>query len=93
MALHCGKNKAKDYYKHTSIVEEKLQEIFRTARNEVLQETETIEQYIADSQLAMIFAVCDPAISTEAQICLALQILCGFSITEISTPYSVNQKP
>jgi RNA polymerase sigma factor (sigma-70 family) len=79
-----AKNKAKDYYKHTSIVEEKLQEIFRTARNEVLQETETIEQYIADSQLAMIFAVCDPAISTEAQICLALQILCGFSITEIS---------
>lgn len=79
-----AKNKAKDYYKHTSIAEEKLQEVFKTVRNEMVQETEISEQYITDSQLAMIFAVCDPAIPTESQICLALQILCGFSIAEIS---------
>lgn len=79
-----AKNKAKDYYKHISIAEEKLQEIFRTTHSEVVQETEAIGQYITDSQLAMIFAVCDPAIPTESQICLALQVLCGFSIAEIA---------
>jgi len=36
-------------------------------------------QNIADSQLAMIFSVCNPENTTDAQICLALQILCGFS--------------
>lgn len=32
----------------------------------------------------MIFTVCNPAIAAEAQIALALQILCGFSIEEIA---------
>jgi RNA polymerase sigma-70 factor (ECF subfamily) len=39
---------------------------------------------INDSQLAMIFAVCNPVISTEAQIGLALNILCGFGAEEIA---------
>src|SRR5690606_42017545 len=45
------------------------------------------EQNIFDSQLAMIFAVCNPTNSTEAQICLALQILCGFSREEIANAF------
>src|SRR3546814_10996140 len=32
----------------------------------------------------MLFAVCTPAIAAEAQIGLALRILCGFSIGEIA---------
>jgi RNA polymerase sigma-70 factor (ECF subfamily) len=40
-----------------------------------------------DSQLAMIFAVCDPGNSAESQICLALQILCGFSVEEIANAF------
>lgn len=39
---------------------------------------------IRDSQLQMLFAVCTPAIASEAQIALALRILCGFSIDEIA---------
>lgn len=35
----------------------------------------------------MIFAVCNPANSTEAQISLALQILCGFSIEQIADAF------
>src|SRR5690606_1852996 len=42
---------------------------------------------IADSQLAMIFAVCNPANPSESQICLALQILCGFSVEEIADAF------
>ena len=39
---------------------------------------------IADSQLRMLFAVCHPAIPIEAQVSLALRVLCGFTIEEIA---------
>lgn len=39
---------------------------------------------IADSQLRMLFAVCHPAIAVEAQVSLALRVLCGFTIDEIA---------
>ncbi len=35
----------------------------------------------------MIFAVCNPAIASEAQIGLALRILCGFGIDEIAEAF------
>lgn len=44
-------------------------------------------QGIRDSQLQMLFAVCTPAIASEAQIGLALRILCGFSIDEIAEAF------
>src|ERR1700712_1242146 len=50
------------------------------------------KQNISDSQLAMIFAVCNPVNSNEAQICLALQILCGFSIEEIANAFLSNKE-
>jgi len=43
------------------------------------------EQNITDSQLKMLFAICHPAISMEAQIGLALRVLCGFGIDEIAS--------
>ncbi len=39
---------------------------------------------IIDSQLQMMFAICHPSISVEAQVSLALRVLCGFSIDEIA---------
>ena len=35
----------------------------------------------------MMFAVCTPAIASEAQIALALRILCGFGIDEIAEAF------
>ena len=32
----------------------------------------------------MLFNICDPSISVESQISLALQILCGFTVEEIA---------
>src|SRR5690606_21869429 len=75
-----AKNKTKDYFKHQTIFETKVKTVIQS--DEILTEN-TLDfesKYIADSQLAMIFAVCNPANSTESQICLALQILCGFSV-------------
>jgi RNA polymerase sigma factor (sigma-70 family) len=47
---------------------------------------------IADSQLQMLFAVCHPSISTEAQICLALRILCGLGLNEIADAFLSNKE-
>jgi len=47
---------------------------------------------IRDSQLQMLFAVCDPAIAAEAQIGLALRILCGFGIDEIADAFLTNRE-
>lgn len=46
---------------------------------------------IKDSQLKMMFAVCSPAIASEAQIGLALRILCGFGIDEIAEAFLTNK--
>lgn len=58
---------------------------------------EITEQLIEDSQLRMIFLLCDPELNRESQLCIALRILCGFSTEEIakallSNKESVNKK-
>lgn len=60
-------------------------------------ETAFSEDVIEDSQLKMIFVVCDPKLNKEAQICLALRVLSGFNIDEIAkalflTKETVNKK-
>jgi RNA polymerase sigma factor (sigma-70 family) len=49
-------------------------------------------KHIRDSQLQMLFAVCTPAIASEAQIGLALRILCGFGIDEIAEAFLSNKE-
>ena len=50
------------------------------------------DKNIKDSQLQMLFAICHPSISTEAQIGLALRVLCGFGIDEIATALLTNKE-
>lgn len=40
----------------------------------------------------MLFAICTPAIASEAQIGLALRILCGFGISEIAEAFLSNKE-
>src|SRR6202008_651465 len=49
-------------------------------------------QNINDSQLQMMFAICHPTISVEAQIALSLRILCGFGIEEIADAFLTNKE-
>jgi RNA polymerase sigma factor (sigma-70 family) len=49
-------------------------------------------QHIRDSQLQMLFALCTPEIASEAQIGLALRILCGFGIDEIAEAFLTNKE-
>ena len=47
---------------------------------------------IQDSELAMIFVVCHPCNPPEAQIGLALNILCGFSADEIARAFLTDKE-
>ncbi|HZY36316.1 MAG TPA: DUF6596 domain-containing protein, partial [Mucilaginibacter sp.] len=49
-------------------------------------------QNITDSQLQMMFAICNPLIPAEAQIGLSLRILCGFGIEEIADAFLSNKE-
>ncbi len=55
-----------------------------SSRIDVREEPEFTPENIADSELRMLFAICHPSIGSEAQIGLALRILCGFGIDEIA---------
>ncbi|MDP9048326.1 MAG: RNA polymerase subunit sigma [Bacteroidota bacterium] len=57
-----------------------------------IAELDFSQQNIKDSQLQMLFAVCNPAIASEAQIGLALRILCGFGIDEIAEAFLSNKE-
>lgn len=82
-----AKNKMKDHFKRASVFETKAKEAIELNGTETERPFEFNNQIISDSQLAMIFAVCNPKNSTEAQICLALQVLCGFSVGEIANAF------
>lgn len=55
-------------------------------------EIDLSDENITDSQLQMLFAVCNPVISTESQVGLALRILCGFGIDEIANALLSNRE-
>ncbi|MBB6501027.1 RNA polymerase sigma factor [Pedobacter cryoconitis] len=82
-----AKNKTRDYLKRVNIFETQVRGEFERDTPQIEPETDFTPQTIADSQLAMIFAVSNPDNPGESQICLALQILCGFSIEEIADAF------
>ncbi|ODS86268.1 MAG: RNA polymerase subunit sigma [Cytophagaceae bacterium SCN 52-12] len=79
-------NKTRDYFRRIALFETEIRDVLKpeTAAED---DFDYSDRRIADSQLAMIFAVCSPDYSIESQICLALQILCGFSIEEIASAF------
>jgi RNA polymerase sigma-70 factor (ECF subfamily) len=42
---------------------------------------------IADDELRLMFACCDPALSAQAQVAVILKYLCGFSVREIAQAF------
>lgn len=88
-----AKQKALYQFRRNKILEQKvIPEV--AARQEVTDnmELDFSQQNIRDSQLQMMFAVCNPAIASEAQIGLALRILCGFGIDEIAEAFLSNKE-
>lgn len=83
-----AKNKTKDYLKRHNIFTEKIVIDIKHHQNESEEiEVDLSLQNISDSQLQMIFAICNPIIPSEA-----LRILCGFSIEEIAEAFLTNKE-
>ncbi|MGN6601695.1 MAG: RNA polymerase sigma factor [Ginsengibacter sp.] len=89
-----AKNKAKNHLKHHQIFTEKIRINlgYPSPLAEEEQEIDLSEKNITDSQLQMLFAICHPSIPVEAQISLALRILCGFGIDEIADAFLSNKE-
>lgn len=88
-----AKNKAKNYFNRNNVFKNKIASALRTvsSTNEDV-EIDLSEKNITDSQLQMLFALCHPSISIEAQIGLSLRILCGFGIEEIANAFLTNKE-
>jgi len=88
-----AKNRAKDHLKHHQIFSDKVTPGLQTAHDSLYEiNIDLSPKNITDSQLQMMFAICHPAISAEAQIGLALRILCGFGIEEIADAFLSNKE-
>lgn len=87
-----AKNKAKDYFKREQVFTQKIvPELKHQKQNTVEFDLDLSEHNIQDSQLQMLFTVCNPIISKESQITFALRVLCGFGIEEISKALLTNK--
>ncbi|RBQ06843.1 RNA polymerase subunit sigma [Pedobacter miscanthi] len=88
-----AKNKARNYLSRNSVFENKVTPAYQLGLSGHLEaEIDLSEENINDSQLAMIFAVCNPEISEQSQVSLALNILCGFGIQEIADAFLTNKE-
>ncbi len=88
-----AKNKAKNQLARQRNFSENISgEIKKNAPKDEEPDIDLSEQNITDSRLQMLFAICDPSIPVEAQIGLALRILCGFGIDEIASAFLTNRE-
>jgi RNA polymerase sigma factor (sigma-70 family) len=90
-----AKNKARNFLHRQATFKNKVIPETAIRENAVTvpeYELDLSPQNIIDSQLQMMFAICHPAIATEAQIGLSLRILCGFGIEEIADAFLSNKE-
>ena len=89
-----AKQKTLYHFRRNTLFEKKIIPTL-TAQQEqvaVMEEDLFSKENIKDSQLQMLFAICDPVIASEAQIGLALRVLCGFGIDEIAEAFLTNKE-
>jgi len=80
-----ARNNALNSLKHDRVFQRQVKkELTIGGERSVEMEIDLSPKNITDSQLQMMFAICHPSIPVEAQVSLALRVLCGFSIDEIA---------
>jgi RNA polymerase sigma factor (sigma-70 family) len=88
-----AKNKAKNYLQRNLLFENKISRELKQNSSPIDEtEIDLSPQNINDSQLQMMFAICNPSIPTQSQIGLSLRILCGFGIEEIADAFLTNKE-
>lgn len=88
-----AKNKTRNHLRRTSLF---AKTITPALRNDLPTSEEPsidlTEEHIRDSQLAMIFTICNPRIPVEAQVALALNLLCGFGVQEVADAFLITKE-
>lgn len=89
-----AKRKALYYFRRKKIFDQKISPELKLKQqlDDGITELDFSTQNIKDSQLKMLFAICHPAIASEAQIGMALRTLCGFGIDEIAEAFFSNKE-
>src|SRR2546426_10809255 len=87
--MRASRNLALDVVRREKVFRDKEPEIIRLVERQSPAPEAAIfsEQEIADDRLRMMFVCCHPLIPAEAQVALALNTLCGFSVAEISRAF------
>ena len=87
-----AKNKTRNYLIRNNTFLNKVSYHLKTSASADEIEIDLSDKNIFDSQLQMLFALCHPSISSDAQIGLSLRILCGFGIEEIADAFLTNKE-
>ncbi len=84
--MRASRNLALDVVRREKVFRNKESEIVQVMERESSAADAAIfpDQELADDRLRMMFVCCHPLVPAEAQVALALNTLCGFSVAEIS---------
>ncbi len=87
--MRAARNRALDVVRREKVFRDKEAEIVRVMERPPTAPEAGVfaEDQLADDRLGMMFVCCHPMLAPEAQVALALNTLCGFSITEISRAF------
>ena len=88
-----AKNKARNQLQRDQVFQNKITpELTGSAPKAIDADVDLSAKNIIDSQLQMMFAICQPSIPAEAQVGLCLRIFCGFGIEEIADAFLTNKE-
>ena len=82
-----AKNQTRDYLRRDTLFHKKIARVLNEPSSVPEIDIDLSGENIRDSQLRMLFAVCHPCIPKEAQVGLALSVLCGFGTEEIAEAF------
>ena len=86
-------NKTKDFLKREHIFNNKIaKDILKEGAECDSFTLDLSEENIKDSQLKMMFSICDPSLPIQTQVALSLHILCGFGADEIAEALLVSRE-
>src|SRR5256886_8014436 len=87
--MRASRNLALDVVRRQKVFRDKEGEIIRLMEGQSPAPDVAIfpDQELADDRLRMVFVCCHPLVPAEAQVALALNTLCGFSVAEIARAF------
>ena len=87
--ISTARHKAIDRLRRDQRLEQKSEEIAKTAETTTAMESDGDEEMLVDDRLRLIFTCCHPSLPLEARVALTLRTVCGITTEEISRAFLV----